>query len=439
MSQKPSLVVLDGATLNPGDNPWDEVAALGQFTLHDRTPAELTVERAKGARIVVTNKTRLTADVLGQLDSCRFIAVLATGYDVVDVAEAGKRGIPVSNVPGYGSESVAQFVMAQLLAMARRVESHDRLVREGEWNRRGEFTFWDTPQVELAGKTMGVVGFGGIGRRVAELALAFGMRVAAYAPRAKEPLPNPDFAFVGSEELFREADVVSLHCPLTAGNDGFVNAGLLKLMKPGSYLINTARGRLVNEKDLASALNSGHLAGAALDVLAVEPPDSANPLLSAKNCLITPHMAWASLTARKRLMSITASKYPGVSGRPVPKCGQCGFPDRNGLRFMPEKTFRALGDMSEAWGETLLWAVRQIRLAMLAAKSRFEAYRERPEHDIAGVDDPGAVIEQSDLHLDLARREWGVPTPLPRFRQKPAPREIPPGPYPQEVTPAPLP
>ena len=311
MSRMPSLVVLDGATLNPGDNPWDEVAALGQFTLHDRTPAELTVERAKGAQIVITNKTRLTADLLAQLDACQFIAVLATGYDVVDVAAAGKRGIPVSNVPGYGCESVAQFVMAQLLALTRRVELHDKLVREGEWNRRVEFTFWDTPQVELAGKTLGVVGFGGIGRRVAELALAFGMRVVAYAPRPKEPLSSPYFAFVGSEELFREADVVSLHCPLTASNDGFVNADLIQLMKPGSYLINTARGKLVNEKDLATALNSGHLAGAALDVLAVEPPVKANPLLSAKNCLITPHMAWASLTARKRLMSITAANIRG--------------------------------------------------------------------------------------------------------------------------------
>jgi glycerate dehydrogenase len=311
MSEETSIVVLDGATLNPGDNPWDEMAALGRFTLYDRTPAELTVERAKGARIVVTNKTRLSAEVLGQLESCEFIAVLATGYDVVDVAAAGKRSIPVSNVPGYGYESVAQFVMAQLLALVRRVELHDRLVRAGEWNTRGEFTFWDTPQVELAGKTLGVVGFGGIGRRVAELALAFGMRVVAYAPRPKEPLPSPFFSFVGSEELFKEADVVTLHCPLTASNDGFVNAGLLGLMKPGSYLINTARGRLVNEADLASALNCGHLAGAALDVLAVEPPDSANPLLKAKNCLITPHMAWASLTARKRLMSMSAANIRG--------------------------------------------------------------------------------------------------------------------------------
>jgi glycerate dehydrogenase len=314
MNKKPSIVVLDGATLNPGDNPWDEVAALGQFTLYDKTPPELTATRAAGADIVLTNKTRLTAEVLKALPACRFVAVLATGYDVVDVAAAGKRGVPVSNVPGYGVESVAQFVMAQMLAMTRRVELHDTLVRGGEWNKRAEFTFWATPQPELSGMTLGVVGFGAIGRRVAELALAFGMRVLAHAPRPKEPLDSPNFAFAGLEELFGQADVVSLHCPLTGGNEGFVNERLLSLMKPGGYLVNTARGKLVNEADLAEALNSGRLAGAALDVLGVEPPDPANPLLSAKNCLITPHMAWASLTARKRLMSMTAANIRGFLG-----------------------------------------------------------------------------------------------------------------------------
>ncbi|GFK93381.1 Glycerate dehydrogenase [Fundidesulfovibrio magnetotacticus] len=317
MDPKPNIVVLDGATLNPGDNPWDEVAALGAFALHDRTPEEFTVERARGADIVLTNKTRLPAAVLDRLPDCRFVAVLATGYDVVDVAHAGARGIPVSNVPGYGVESVAQFVIAQLLALCRRVETHDSLVRSGEWTRCGEFTFWDTPQVELAGKTLGVVGFGAIGRRVAQLGAAFGMNVLAHAPRPKEPLDAPGFAFVGLEELFERSDVVSLHCPLTKGNDSFVDARLLGLMRPGGFLVNTARGRLVNEADLARALNSGHLAGAALDVLAVEPPDPANPLLEARNCLITPHMAWASLTARKRLMSITAANIRAfLAGQP---------------------------------------------------------------------------------------------------------------------------
>ena len=317
MSTKHTIVVLDGATLNPGDNPWDEMAALGDFTLHDRTPPELTVERARGADIVVTNKTRIPAEVLDALPECRFVAALATGYDVVDIAAAARRGIPVSNVPGYGAESVAQFVMAQLLALCRRVELHDALVRRGEWHARGEFTFWATPQVELAGKTMGVVGFGAIGRRVAELALAFGMKVLAHAPRPKEPLASPDFAFAGLDELFSAADAVSLHCPLTPENEGFVNARLIDLMKPGGFFVNTARGKLVNEADLAHALDSGHLAGAALDVLSVEPPQDSNPLLKAQNCLITPHMAWASLTARRRLMAIAVENIRGfIEGRP---------------------------------------------------------------------------------------------------------------------------
>lgn len=306
MNPTPSIVVLDGYTLNPGDNPWDEIAALGAFTLYDRTPAELIVERAKDADILLTNKTPLTAQTLAQLPKARFIAALATGYDVVDAVAAAKHSIPVSNVPGYGVESVAQFVMAQLLTLARRVETHDRLVREGEWTRRGEFSFWEGNPIELSGLTLGVVGFGAIGRRVAELALAFGMRVLAYAPRPKIGLGSPNFAFAPLRDVFAAADAVTLHCPSTATNEMFVDAALLGAMKPGGFFVNTARGKLVNEADLAQALNSGQLAGAALDVLAVEPPLPDNPLLAAKNCFITPHLAWASLSARKRLTAITA-------------------------------------------------------------------------------------------------------------------------------------
>lgn len=313
LDHKPRIVVLDGHTLNPGtpgnpggDNSWDEVAALGEFTLHARTPAELIVERAKDADILLTNKTPLTAETLARLPGTRFIAALATGYDVVDVVEAAKRGVPVSNVPGYGVESVAQFVMAQLLTLARRIETHDRLVRAGEWSRRGEFCFWEGDPIELSGLTLGVVGFGAIGRRVAELALAFRMRVLAYAPRPKPGLDSQGFAFAPLEAVFAASDAVTLHCPATPSNEGFVNAALLAAMKPGGFFLNTARGKLVNEADLARALNSGHLAGAALDVLAVEPPLPNNPLLAAKNCFITPHLAWASLSARKRLMAITA-------------------------------------------------------------------------------------------------------------------------------------
>ena len=206
--------------------------------------------------------------------------------------------------------------MAQLLTLCRRVELHDSLVRSGRWNSCGEFTFWDTPQIGLESMTLGVVGFGSIGRRVAELALAFGMKVLAHAPRPKPPIDSPRFAFTNLEDLFRRSDAVSLHCPLTAENDSFVNQRLLSLMKPGGFLLNTARGRLVNEADLAAALASGHLAGAVLDVLAVEPPEAANPLLAAPNCLITPHMAWASLAARKELMRIAAANVRGfLEGR----------------------------------------------------------------------------------------------------------------------------
>ncbi len=312
-----SIVVLDGATLDPGDNPWDDISCQGDFALYPSTPPELVLERAAKADVVMTNKTLLPAAVLEKLPRCRYIGTLSTGYDVVDIAAAGRRGIPVSNVPGYGTESVAQFVMAQLLALTRRVELHDQLIRTGRWHECGEFTFWDTPQIELSGKTFGVVGFGAIGRRTAELALAFGMRVVAHAPRPKDPIPGPGFSFAKLEELFACADIVSLHCPLTDANAGFVNQRLLSLMPRGGYLINTARGKLVNEADLAQALVSGHLAGAALDVLGVEPPVADNPLLKAPNCLITPHMAWGSLAARKRLTRIAAQNLRAfLAGQP---------------------------------------------------------------------------------------------------------------------------
>jgi len=317
MDKAPSLVALDGETLHLDSGAWNETASLGTLTFHADTRPEMVIPRAKDADVILTNKVRITEEILAGLPRCRLVAVLATGYDVVDLAACGKRGIPVCNVPGYGTESVAQFVMAQLLAMARSVELHDRLVHDGEWNRRGNFSFWDTPQVELAGLTLGVAGFGSIGRRVAELGLAFGMKVRAYAPRPKEPLASPEFAFVEQDGLFRQCDVISLHCPLTDTNAGFVNKRLLSLMRPGGYVLNTARGKLVNEADLADALNSGHLAGAALDVLAVEPPSPDNPLLSAKNCLITPHMAWGSLTARLRLMAIAADNIRAfLAGNP---------------------------------------------------------------------------------------------------------------------------
>ncbi len=312
------IVVLDGYTLNPGDNPWDSVAALGELTVYDRTPADQIVARAGGAEIVLTNKTLLDGPILAALPSLRFISVLATGYNVVDVACARRQGIPVSNVPEYGTDSVAQHVMALLLALVHRPERYDHLVQEGQWQRHGDFCFWDAPLVELAAKCMGIVGFGRIGRRVGELAHALGMEVLAYDLRpGREPDYRP-FAWRSVEAIFAEADVISLHCPLDEHTEGMVNRVRIGTMKPSALLINTARGGLVHERDLADALNAGRIAGAALDVLSQEPPAEDNPLVGAQNCLITPHLAWATQEARRRLMAITAANVAAfLRGEPM--------------------------------------------------------------------------------------------------------------------------
>ena len=300
------IVVLDGYVLNPGDCPWDPVAALGELTVHDRTPAEEIVPRAAGAEIVLTNKTPLSADTLGRLPRLRFISVLATGHNIVDTAAARKRGVPVSNVPTYGTDSVAQFTFALLLELCHHVGRHSELVYAGQWQRCVDYSFWDSPLVELAGRTMGIVGFGRIGRRVGEVAHAFGMGVLAHDARPAEPPAYRPFAFAPLEEVFARSDVVSLHCPLTAESEGLVGERLMGLMQPHAFLINTARGGLVREADLAAALNAGRIAGAAVDVVSAEPIRADNPLLAAKNCLLTPHIAWATLAARRRLMETTA-------------------------------------------------------------------------------------------------------------------------------------
>lgn len=317
-TSKPKIVVLDGYTVNPGDNPWDALAALGELTVYDRTPPELVLERAGKADILLINKTVLDDELLSVLPRLRFIAVTATGYDVVDVAAAGRRGIPVSNVPEYSSLAVAQHTFALLLELTNRVGLHDAAVKGGEWSTCADFSFWKAPLIELAGKGMGIVGFGRIGRAVVRIALAFGMEVIVHTPHPPE---RPDIAplrFAGLEELFAAADVVSLHCPQTAANRGFVNAHLLTRMKPAALLINTGRGALVNEEELADALNSGVLAGAALDVVSREPIPADNPLLKARNCLITPHIAWAALAARQRLLAQSAANVAAfLEGRPV--------------------------------------------------------------------------------------------------------------------------
>ena len=311
------IVVLDGFTLNPGDNPWEPVARLGDLSVHDRTDDDDIVTRALGAEILLTNKTPLSAETLAQLPELAFISVLATGYNVVDVAAARTKNVPVSNVPVYGTDSVAQHVFALLLELCHHVGLHDRLVHEGDWTNNVDFCFWRTPLVELAGRTMGIVGFGRIGRRVGELARAFGMNVLVTDSVRGEDPPYP-VTWVESAQLFADADVVSLHCPLTGENTGMVDTALLASMKPSAFLINTARGPLVSERDLADALNAGRIAGAAVDVVSAEPIRSDNPLLSAANCIITPHIAWATLSARKRLMETTARNVAAfLSGEPV--------------------------------------------------------------------------------------------------------------------------
>lgn len=306
MTQIPRLVVLDGYTMGQGDNPWDAIAAQGELTIYDRTPAELVVERARGARVLFTNKTPISAEAIAALPDLGCICVLATGYNVVDIAAAAARGIPVCNVPGYSTQSVAQHVMAVTLELFTKASRHARAVAAGKWAQSPDFCFWESPVAELFGKTMGIVGFGGIGQRVGELAHAFGMRVLAYNPRPKPAPGYVPFAFAPLEELFSQSDVVSLHCPLTPENEGLVGGDLLASMKPTAYLVNTARGQLVDEAALISSLRYGMLAGAALDVVRVEPMRDDDPLLKAPNCLITPHVAWASVEARRTLMAQSA-------------------------------------------------------------------------------------------------------------------------------------
>lgn len=306
MSATPRLVVLDAWTMGQ-ETYWELIGDQGELTLYDRTAPEQLLERAKGAQVLFTNKTVLDKAAIEALPELRCICLLATGYNVVDVAAAAARGIPVCNVPGYSPASVAQHVMAVTLELFGKACRHARAVAEGRWSAQPDFCFWDAPIMEVANKTMGVVGFGAIGARVAELAHAFGMNVLAYAPRPKELPPYGPFAFAKLADLFEDADVVSLHCPLTPETENLVDAAMLARMKPTAFLVNTARGQLVDEAALAAALTEGRIGGAALDVLRQEPPAADHPLLRAPNCLVTPHVAWASVEARRRLIGIAAA------------------------------------------------------------------------------------------------------------------------------------
>ena len=297
------IVVLDGHTLNPGDITWDNLAALGELTVYDRTPPEGVTERIGNAEIVFTNKSLLPAEAIKALPSLEYIGVLATGYNVVDIDAAREQSIPVTNIPGYGTESVAQMTFALILELTQQPALHDASVHAGDWTACPDFCYWKKPLVELDGLTLGLVGYGAIGQAVARLGRALGMKILVHTRTTRE---EADTEFVDCETVFRESDVVSLHCPLTGENPEFVNAELLSLMKPTAYLINTARGPLVNEADLAKALNEEQIAGAATDVLSVEPPSADNPLFEAKNLIITPHIGWATRAARERLMNIAA-------------------------------------------------------------------------------------------------------------------------------------
>ncbi len=310
------IVVLDGYAANPGDLDWGPLSALGQLTVHDRTPAALTLERAAGARAVLTNKVVLGAAELAALPELRYIGVLATGYNVVDTSAAGERGIVVTNIPAYSTPSVAQHVFALLLELTRGVGRHNALVHAGRWSSAPDFAFWEGLQVELAGLAIGIVGFGAIGQAVARIARAFDMQVLVQT-RRPDPVAWPEVSFVGLDELFARADVVSLHCPLTEDTKGLVNAARLERMNPSAYLINTGRGPLVDEAALARALQAGQLAGAGLDVLALEPPPADSPLLTAPNCVITPHLAWATTAARRRLLATAAANLQAfLAGTP---------------------------------------------------------------------------------------------------------------------------
>lgn len=310
------IVVLDGYTLNPGDLSWEDLRALGDCVVYDRTPPPLVLERAAEAEVVLTNKTVLTADHIHHLPKLRYLGVLATGYNVVDREAARERAIAVTNVPAYSTPSVVQLTFALLLELALHMGHHAQTVREGKWSRSADFAYWDHPLLELAGLTMGLVGFGRIGRAVARVALAFDMQVLVHTPHPPESAPVP-VEFAGLDELFRRSDVISLHCPLTPQTKGLAGRDRLALMKPTAFLLNTGRGPLVDEAALAEALNAGLIAGAGLDVLAVEPPPADHPLQGARNCVITPHIGWATRAARARLMAVAIANVKAfLRGQP---------------------------------------------------------------------------------------------------------------------------
>lgn len=312
------IVVLDGYTLNPGDLSWDEMKRSGEVVVYDRTPADKVVERAMNAEVIFTNKTPVDEQAIKQLPALKFIGVLATGFNIVDVEAAKQKGIVVSNVPGYGTASVVQLTFALLLELCHHVQRHSDSVMEGRWSNSADFSFWDYPLIELAEKTIGIVGFGEIGRKVADVATAFGMNVIGHSRSQTDQQHRKNFKWASLPELLEQSDVVSIHCPLTPETMGLLNKKSLELMKASAFLLNTSRGPIAVDEDLANALNNDVIAGAAIDVLSIEPPPKDNPLFVAKNCIITPHIAWATKEARARLMHIAAGNLAAfLNGNPV--------------------------------------------------------------------------------------------------------------------------
>lgn len=305
------IVILDGYTLNPGDLSWAGFEALGEVTIYDRTPAQDIINRIGDAEAVITNKTLLDAATIAACPSIRYIGVLATGYNVVDVAAAAERGIPVCNIPTYGTTAVAQFTFALLLNICHHVQNHSDSVHDGQWAASQDFCYWNFPLMELAGKTLGVIGYGRIGQAVGKIAQAFGMKVLAYDEYQNSELQCATMAYGHLDEVFAKADIITLHCPLFPATQGIINTDNINKMKDGVIIINTSRGPLIVEEDLKAALERGKVRAAGLDVVSVEPIGADNPLLGVKNCYITPHIAWAPVEARSRLMNIAVDNLKG--------------------------------------------------------------------------------------------------------------------------------
>ena len=313
-----NIVILDAYTSNPGDLSWEKFEALGNLTVYDYTPNDKIVERCKDADAVIDNKVVITREIIEQLPKLKYIGMLSTGFNVIDTAAAKEHGIVVSNVPTYSTSAVAQLTFALILETYNQVGVHSNAVHNGEWSSCRDFCFWKTPLIELAGKTIGIIGFGKIGNEVAKIADAFRMNILCYVPREK-PMPEyRNFRFVSLDELAAESDIVSLHCPLTPETTGLINEGFISKMKKSAIVINTSRGPAVDEQALADAINSGRIYGAGVDVLSAEPPKKDNPLLSCERCFITPHVAWAGYETRVRLLDVVYNNLKAFSdGSPV--------------------------------------------------------------------------------------------------------------------------